>query len=338
MASRSRTRTSRERFDDEPLRHASGALSIDVETFSLDDDDQSFEVDKAGNQVFLENWEDDWKTLTLEGTLTIDDDLEPVFPPDEWPADAPAEVVVAVECEYTHIREGRSIDVDSFEQGTTEFEVTFSSRNVYGTVQLTPFVVRTEDADTTGDYRTHAGLELADGEPWMIHIDETEDSSGPLLPPIFKSFEESDNDERFPNDAVYVVDKTKLESPKLYVNRDHESIASALNSGPRGELGRAMNVYTDAILLPALSELVVWTAEDVDETGEPEHDWQEDLLAQIVTKMYDVNSAVDAGERLHEEFDAGGRVPELLNKTSIAIQEYLEMSDDMTKLVDSIRS
>lgn len=310
---------------------------MDIESFTLDDDDESFEVDKAGNQVFLENWEDDWQTLTLTGTVTIEDDLEPVFPPEEWENEPLAELVIAVECEYTHLREGRTIVVDSFESGTTEFGIEFQASRVYGTIELTPHVVRTEDADASGDYRTHAGLELADGSPWLIHIDEVSDSSGPLLPPIFKSFEESDNDERFPDDAVYVVDKKELDSPTLYVNRDNEPIASALNSGPRGKLGRVMNVYTDSILLPALSELVFWTAEDVDEDGEPNHDWQRDLLDQIVTKMYDVDSATEAGAELYREFHRDGSMPDLLDDTALAIQEYLEMSDDMNKLVENIR-
>jgi len=332
-----RTRSSRERIDDEPLRHAPSTLSIEIDTFSLDDDDNSFDVDKAGNEVFLENWQADWKKLSLQGELTIQDTLESVFPPDEWKSGPMAEVVLAVECEYTHLREGRTVPVENFEAGTTEFEIEFQSTEVYGTIEVTPLVVRIEDAETSGDYRTHAGLELADGEPWYVNIDETDDASGPLLPPIFKSFEESDNDERFPNDAVYVVDKTKLEAPKLYVNRDHEPIAAALNTGPRGKLGKVMNVYTDSILLPALSELVLWTAEDVDEEGEPEHDWQGDLLDEIVTEMYNEDSAANAAEELAQEY-TDGDMTEILNKTSTTIQQFLEMSDDMNDLVDRIRS
>lgn len=336
MSSRN-TRSGRERIDGEPLRHASSSLVVDIEQFSLDEDEEWFEVDKAETQVFLQNWQDDWQTLSLKGTITIDEDLEPVFPSDEWPDGPRTELVIAVKCEYTHLREGRSVPVPDFTERAKPFEISLDSRETYGDVVLTPYVVRTEDAETTDHLRTHAGLELADGPSWTIHIDETDDSSGPLLPPMFKSFEESDNDERFPDDAVYVVDKTDLASPKLYVNRDHEPIATALNSGPRGRLGRVMKVYTDAILLPALSELVIWTAEDVEEDGEPEHDWQQDLLSQIVKKMYDTDSAREAGKSLHEEFRGGGNLPQLLDKTSRTIQQYLEASTDMNNLVDSIR-
>jgi len=337
MTSERRSQSGREQINDEPLRFSPSALSMEIDRFSLDDDDESFEVDKAGNQVFLENWQADWKTLTLEGTIGIEEDLEPVFPPKEWQEEPLADLVLAVECEYTHLREGRTIPVENFEFETVDFEIELRSSRVYGTVEITPHVVRIENAETSGDYRTHAGLELADGEPWSIRIDETDDTSGPLLPPIFKSFEESENDEKFPDDTVYIVDKTKLEAPKLYVNRDHEQIASALKSGPRGKLGRVMNVYTDAVLLPALSELVFWTAEDVDEDGETDHDWQDDLLGQIGTEMYDVDSAREAGKALYRQFEGEGSMPELLDETSVAIQQYLEMSDDMNKLVDNIR-
>lgn len=327
-----------ENIDDEPLRHAPGALDVEFERFSLDDDGDSYELEKKGNDIHLEEWQADWKALTLTGTLTIINDLQHVFPPSEWESDPPAEVVLAVDCSYTHLREGHTVPVDSFQTGETDFELTLRSAEVYGTINVTPHLVRTDGTDASDDYRTFAGFELADGEPWQIHVDDIDDRSGPLLPPIFKSFEESDNDDRFPDDAVYVVDKQNLDDPKLFVNRDHEPIASALNTGPRGKLGRVMKVYTDSILLPALSELIVWTAKDLNEDGEAAHEWQEALLNQIVTEIYGVNSADEAARELYEDFDDETNVTQLLDQTSLALQDYLDLSDDMNKLVDKVRS
>jgi hypothetical protein len=334
----SRSESGSESYDSEPFRHSPSALELEITEFSLDDDDEWFDADGANGDVFLTEWENDWSTLSLRGTITVEENLESVFPPSEWPDSEKAELILAVKCDYTHLRKGETVPVKDFSEGPKQFEIQIASEYSYGIIQLIPSIVRTADAKTEGDYRTHKGLELASGESWDVHIDETEDTSGPILPPIFKSFEESDNDERFPDDAVYVVDKSQLEAPKLYVNRDNEPIATALNNGPRGKMGRIMKVYTDTILQPALSELVIWTAQDVDEEGNPNHDWQEDLLAQYGKEMYDVDTVQEAGRQLHDEFHNNGDIPQLLDKTALTIQESLEMSEDMNKLVDNIRA
>ncbi|EJN57781.1 hypothetical protein [Halogranum rubrum] len=320
----------------EPLRYYEGVLDLTFEEFSLDEDDEFFEIDSPGDEISLQKWEDDWETLTLQGSLEITHDLvEAVFPEDDR-EDPPAELVLAADCDKTHLREGHETDIANFTEGTHEVTVTVSDQRYAGSFRLHPILVRTEPGDPDADYRTLEGLALADGVPVRVKIDDVSEGGDRLLPSYFKSFSGSEQD-RFPDDAVFVVDKSDLDRPKLFVNSDHESIRDALKSGPRGYVGHVMKVYRDLIFLPAFTELTLWTAQDVQSDGSTAHDWQDALLSHIGTRMYGVEDASKAGERLHEELHEDEAMTTLLDRTSRTLQEYFSVHKSMNKLVDRIR-
>lgn len=320
----------------EPLAFRPGTLDLEFEEFALDGDDEFFELDRDDSRISLTEWEEDWNSLTLRGQVSIETDLvKSVFPVDER-GDPPGKLVLAVDCERTHRRAGHDTEINDFGEGTETVELTVGSENHYGTFTVRPQLVRTRDGEASSTYRTMPGLALANGESVTVQIDEATEGDDRLLPAQFKSFGDSESD-RFPDEAVYVVDKIDLSRPILYVNSDHESIRDAMKSGPRGYIGHVMMVYRDLIFLPALSELVLWTAQDVEEDGSAVHQWQESLLKQIGTMMYDVADGAEAGVNLYEEFDEDGSMVGLLDRTSATLQDYLEVEESMNGLVDTLR-
>lgn len=315
----------------EPLAYGRNTLEFTVEKYSLDDDEGSHDV---GNDdpVSLDRWAGEWDTLTLEGTLEIREDLGSwVFPPAERD-DPPGEIVLATECDPTHLRRGRSVSVDDLSEGSHDVSLTVESDDYYGVFTVRPLLIRTSPGRESDEYRTVPGVALADGPETTVVIDEEEDDADVLLPSQFKSFGDSDSDE-YPDDALYVVQRADPDRPKLFVNSDYDDVRTALTSSGHGYLGRSRDVFRDSILLPAYLDLILWTAENADERGDVQYDWQEVVLEEFVTGMYDTDDRSEAARQLHEHFHGDGSVNELMDAASVTLQGEFDVDESMTKLV-----
>jgi len=212
-----------------PHKYQEDALEFDVESFRLDGVPLGDRGDLDEDDQFLSLVDhDNWKTLELEGTVTVDQDtVEEVFPFDEW-EETPGRLALVKENPLA-IRRDRQILADSpLDHGSYEFTLGINRDDHRGRVKIKPFLTRTKKGGSSGSkHASKIGARVVDGLSWVIQLDEREDG-GSLLMPIIEEFSDYD---RFPNENhIHYLSLERPRNPQLYLNREHPQVVEVLNN------------------------------------------------------------------------------------------------------------
>ncbi|MFC7007772.1 hypothetical protein [Halalkalicoccus salilacus] len=332
MMAAENTKTERTRTEALPYVYARMGLDFDATGYAVDDGNIGTIEDDADRQLSLENLPG-WETTTIQGTIEITEDLiKRVFPEDERD-EPPGKLIVTTDCLNTHNRFGKEVVDAPVEADEYQWEIDINRDDVRERVVLNAYLVRTADGShESSRYASYHGQRVADGMPWSIQIDEPDDWLGGHMVVRFKSF--SDSVSSVPDDNLYYLDRTNPEQPRVWVNSDHKPIESALSSGGyTGFRPRMREVISSQIAHQIWVELLMWTASDATEDGDLEYDWQEAVLTEVGSKMYDEDAPIAIAQQLHEAVREPENIPQLMDDINEALQEYIDPQDSLNEMI-----
>ena len=326
------TRTERTRTEALPYVYARSGLDFDVTGYTVDDGDIGTIDDDSDRELSLENLPG-WGTTTIQGTIEISEStIERVFPEDERD-EPPGKLIVTADCLNTHNRFGYQVVGAPVEADTYEWEIEIDRDDVRERVDLNAYLVRTGDGSHgSSRYASYHGQRLADALPWRVQIDEPDDWLGGHMVVRFKSF--TDSAASVSDDNLYYLDRTDPEQPRVWVNSDHRPIESALSSGGyTGFRPRMREVISGQIAHQIWVELLMWTASDASEDGDLEYGWQEAVVAEVGSKVYDEDDPVTIAQELHEAVTEPENIPQLMDNINEALQEYIGPQDSLNEMI-----
>lgn len=310
--------------------YGDNSLTLEIETQELDISEET-SVSSA-RRLDLRTYSDSgWSNFTVTGTVTVPDDIESVFPVDEWPA-PDAKLVLAVDFPDTHHRYGKDLDDAPLDTGSFPFEVTFGRDVGYGTVTLTPYVMLADDLSvSTPLYATYAGQRVADGRSARILFDDLGQDRGGMMNVEFKPFSETS----VPDENLYHLDRTSGDLPEVWINEDHKLVADVLdsggNSGFRPFLRKSLAPWIAMDIKVQLVEWAIIGARD----GDFDEPWQERILDDFGEPLYDATSADNPAD-LNELYrgELGDDPHFLLNEIEKTIQQDAEIAAPLTKFIE----
>ncbi|WP_210755409.1 hypothetical protein [Halorubrum sp. PV6] len=322
-----------------PYPYRDNGLSLQIEEYQLEDE-QPVELDQEQDNLTVDlaiNESDPWEHATLRGEVNLPEDVvQSVYPPDER-SSPPGKLYVAVRCPETIYRDrvdvGTSETEGGLDPGVHEVEISLESNDLRGKVQLLPFLVRSFEGDSDGQFATTPNVRLASGEPWTVVVDEEEESGSRLIEGEEAEFSEHDH---LPGEKrLYHLDFRKVDSPKLWINSDHSRIVDILHAnGSVGAEARMRDVVLDQIQQGVWSQLVVRAISDVDDEGEPRHDWERAVLNIFARDLTDEEDVTQASIQLREELNDPEGVAVLMERLDGAIQDYIDPRDQLINLIE----
>lgn len=228
-----------------------------------------------------------------------------VFPPDER-GSPEAGVIVAVVCTSTRLRRAVVLTEGTIAAGPVRGELELSARDAFGTVELTPIMVRrVHRADRDDGFATRAGSRLASGRSLEIRIDKQRPPQGEYLDIRYESFR-AKGPPQFPHaDALYQLD-CDGEEPVLWLNLDHARICAVFDgAGNVGRVARVRNVVFAQIAQAVWSRLFWRAARSLQRVGEAVHAWEHAVLAFWLPRVYpDVRDLESRQAALCADLDA----------------------------------
>lgn len=315
------TRHSRARDDSMPYKYDQNGLEFGVTGFAFGEG-ESGSPDYEDHTIPLYGY-GDWDKVTIEGSVTVENSIEEVFPDEEGPP-FPARLTVVVDSEETQIRFAEDVERSPLESGTYNVEITLQREMFRGEVLLTPRVVRTESCREGLPYAPNVGMRVAGGESWKLLFDEPEEN-GDGFPWKFRDFSQ---------DGAPPVELAHSFSPpsdaKFMINDQQENIVDVMQSstntgGFRPFLKKALKAEFGAILW---IQLVMWTATELAEGGEPEYNWQEGVIREIATSeigpyIFDSDVGYEAVvDQLGERVSDPGELRDFVTDLCEAVQLY----------------
>lgn len=327
-----KTKTGRTRTDALPYVYAESGLEFTATEYTVDDGNVGAIDGDSDRQLSLENLPG-WETTTINGKVEVSEELvERVFPEDEHD-EPPGKLVVTADCLNTHNRFGKEIVEAPVRADKHDWDIDINREDARGRVDLNAYLVRTTDGDhLSSRYGSYEGQRLADGLPWRVQIDEPDDWLGGHMVVRFKSF--TDSAASKPDDNLYYLDRSTPEQPRVWVNSDHTPIEGALSSGGySGFRPRMREVISSTVAHQVWIELLMWTASDATEDGDFEYNWQEAVLTEVGTKMYDEEDPVAIAQELHEAISEPENIPQLMDKINGALQEYIDPQDSLNEMI-----
>ena len=318
-----------------PHEYQKETLELDIESFRLDGAPLGDRGDLDEDDQFLSLVdEDNWETLELEGTVTIDPDtIEEVFPFDEW-EETPGRLGLVKENPLAMSRDRQILANSPLDGATHEFTLCINRDDYRGRVNIKPFLTRTEKGGSSGSkHASKIGARVADGISWIIRLDERDDG-GNLLMPIIEDFSDYDS---FPNENhVHYLSLEAPRNPQLYLNREHPQVVEVLkNTGVTGGPPRLRDVLYDYIEHSVWTQLLMQTAHDMSpDTGEPEYGWQEDVLDIFLDDLYPDLGTEEAAIQLAEDVRSHVDVPDLVQRIERAVHQQYDIPSDTTNLIE----
>ncbi len=321
---------------DYPYEHDTNGLRIEIESYSIDGTDAG--TPPNDRLVELTGWAE-WSEVTVTGTVTVREGVfERVFPTEEVTAEGPpARLLVVGDSRRAHNR-GPIADVADTGGGLTEgtayeWEVTVHRERVYGQVAVEPVLVRDGDGGgPPGAYAWTDSQEVATGPKAAVVTDDIEQWLDGNMAVKLKPFSKSG----LPKDNLFSLDDTQPEEPILWINSELELVANLLTSrvpaGPKADIRDAL---ASQLAHPVWVQLVMWTAAELDDDGNWNHDWQQAVLEKVVAPMWDLDSAEEAASRLQEYLteESDGTLRELSGDLNAHVQRRLASGPKLSDLV-----
>lgn len=323
-----------------PFKYLDEGLKFELEEYSLTGRLQ--EVDLAPGQNTLDisprqhsegNSEDHWDWATLYGRLEVPDTVATqLFPPGE--RDAPrAKLEVAVRCHDTIYRDSVTVAEPPAIPGEYEVEIRLDWENFRGTVELFPYLARTEEGEEDGSYASARNVKVASGNRYEVVVDHRDDDAPPAIDGEEASFSRSSH---LPDEEkLYYLDFRNEARPKLWINADHPRIADVLRSdGSVGAEPRMRDVILDQVGYGVWSQLFVRAAASIGPNGDVEYEWQQTVLEAFTPELYDVDDVEDAKQLLRDDVRDPAQVARLVGRLDAELQDFLDPRSNLINLME----
>lgn len=334
--------TQRHRSTTLPFKYRDTGLDFDLDEYSVDGSKPK-ELDLKAGQTEVDLTQtlpspedegaDDWEKVTLFGRLNVPEEtVEAVFPEQERD-DPPAKLYVAVRCHETIYRDKTVVSDEPTAPDSYNATVRIPKEMVRGTVELRPYLVRTEDGPTDGRYAGKKNFRLASGTIYSVVVDHPPGEQPPAIDGEEVSFSRTPH---LPEgDKLYYLDFRNESRPKLWINSDHPRITDILQSqGSVGAEARMRDVILDEISYGVWSQLIVRAACAIDEDGDVEHEWQQTVVDTFARNLYEVDDVSEAAHMLRADVSDPEALPHLMDRIDRELQEYIDPRTQLINLME----
>lgn len=325
-----------------PFKYRGSGLSFDLDSYSIDGGDRAeLDLRPGQGEVDLtpaltpneEEGESEWTAITLEGQLDVPEEtVTGVFPEEERDA-PPAKLYVTLRCHETIYRNREIISESPTTPGTYDVSISIQKEDVRGTVELRPYLVRTEDREGHGEYAPKKNFRVASGKIYNVIVDRASDEEPPAIDGEQVNFSQVSH---LPDgDKLYYLDFRNESRPKLWINADHPRISEVLQSrGSVGAEARMRDVILDQMSYGVWMQLVVRAGSAVNENGDVEHEWQQTVLETFARNMYGVGDLDEAVRRLQSDLNNRESLPHLMQRLDNELQEYIDPRTQLINLME----
>ena len=334
-------------------RHRSTTLPFSYRDRGVDFELDSFNIN-GGNKTALElnpsqteidlasalsssdsSDETDWNTFTLHGKLHLPEEtVQAVFPQDEQ-GQPPAKLYVTIRCHETIYRDRVVISEAPTRPGEYDVKLEIPKNTVRGTVELRPYLVRTQSRTTEepNGYADQKNFQVASGTLYYVVIDRPDDEEPAAIDGEQVRF--SQNAHLPDGNKLYYLDFRNESRPKLWINSDHPRIAEVLQSrGSVGAEARMRDVILDQVSYGVWVQLLVRAGSAVDVEAEVEHEWQEMVLQTFARNLYDTNDLSEATRQLRDELSDPETLPHVIQQIDSELQEYIDPREQLIHLME----
>jgi hypothetical protein len=279
--------------------------------------------------------ESGWNTITLYGKLHLPEETVKAVFPEEERTQPPAKLYVAVRCHETIYRDRVIISGTPTTPGEYEVELEVPKSSVRGTVELRPYLVRTESRPRTDydDYADQKNFRVASGTLYYVVVDRPHGDEHAAIDGEQVRF--SQNAHLPDGNKLYYLDFRNESRPKLWINSDHPRITEVLQSrGSVGAEARMRDVILDQVSYGVWVQLLVRAGSAVDVEGNVEHEWQEMVLQTFAGNLYETSDVSEATHRLKEELSDPQTLPYVIQRIDSELQEYLDPREQLINLME----
>jgi len=319
-----------------PYRFDDHALVLRVERCVLDgtrDVTASYDAERS----LLDLSSSRFKAVRLRLGVKVDAEvLASVFPRAEH-ASPPGQVAVTITCAATRVRRAVVLGTGALTAGVVQGELDLVRKDLHGTVELVPVLVRTsERSEDDDEFATTTGSRLATGRALEVRIDVGRTPRGEYLDIRYESFREQ-GPPQFPRpDAMYQLD-CEGDAPVLWLNLDHSKICSVFDgTGMVGRVARVRDVLFAQISQAVWTRLFWRAARGVQRAGETVHDWEHAVLTRLLPRIYpEVPNHESRIEALRADLD-GDADDLVLARLDGALQDLLEVAACATGLAEEL--
>jgi hypothetical protein len=315
-----------------PYRYARLGLQADLESVVLDGAVHLGSTNRSAKLVRLETR--DWDHLSLTLQLRAPSEvLSDVLVSSEIET-PPVEFLVAIRCDSTFHRTGVTGSAQLQEGDLRgEIDLELERRDFRGTIELTPYLIRTSDAETSEPgVAAKMGSRLASARAWEIRVDPKSRSKTQHLDINFVRFSQQ---KRFRDykDRLYWL-SADAETPILWLNQDHAKVARALNSeGTVGVAARIRDVFFDLIASSVWVQLFVRAASAIDENGETTFEWHDGVLEELLPELFPEMDRESRRLEARRRVSNADELPQLLHEVDLVLQGRYEYARHMSALV-----
>jgi hypothetical protein len=212
--------------------------------------DQS-EVVVEERRVQMQNVPDDLDVTVRLQVVERGDPLGTVIPEHERD-DPPLQMLVTARSLGSRFRRGIILSRDG--DGAWTGELHISKRDVFGSIELEPVMIRTSPGNDLG-FAAHVGARLAWGPAVMVYLDDPPSSAGQHLEIKWDDFKKTSSPwRRNHENSLYLLDMS-AEPPQLWLNEAIPHFKNVAHS--TGRRGREMRVRNATFALIAAQ---VWTS------------------------------------------------------------------------------
>lgn len=320
-----------------PYAYRNEGLDFEIDGYSIDGKRPS-DLDLKPGQSHInlppgDHREDDWDTVKLFGSIRVPNStVEAVFPPEERD-EPPAKLYVTVQCHQTIYRDRVLIQESPTTPGEYDVTIDIKRSDFRDEVELRPYLVRSESANSEGPYAANANVRVASGRIYTAIVDRVEDEGRAQIDGEEVSFAQSPH---LPDgNKLYYLDLRNDARPKLWINADHPRITDVLQSdGSVGAEPRMRDVILDQISYAVWSQLIVRAGSAVDDQGEVEHQWQRMVIESFAREIYDTDSVEEAALALRRDTRSPESLSELMNRIDLELQDYLDPRSQLINLME----
>ncbi|MCU4802398.1 hypothetical protein OB920_18640 [Halobacteria archaeon HArc-gm2] len=327
-----------------PFSYRETGVDFELDSFAVDDGNQTplelkptqTEIDLASTVSSSDSSDEpNWNTITLHGKLRLPEEtVQAVFPQDER-AQPPAKLYVTIRCHETIYRDRVVISEAPTTPGEYDVVIEVPKSTVRGTVELRPYLVRTESRqeEEPNDYADQQNFRVASGPLYYVVVDRPDGEEHAAIDGERVRF--SRNAHLPDGNKLYYLDFRNESRPKLWINSDHPRIAEVLqNRGSVGAEARMRDVILDQVSYGVWVQLLVRAGSAVDVEGDVEHEWQEMVLQTFAPNLYDTNDASEATRRLKDELSDPQTLPYVVQRIDSELQEYINPREQLIHLME----
>lgn len=321
------SRTKRERFL--PYAYDRHGLRCELRRVEVDGHAIQDDLDHDGHLVDLRGA---WSHARFDFGFPADAELLSRVLPEPERGVAPVAALLAVRCGPTLLRRGIVTPLGS---GDAIASVELRRDELAGHAEISPFLIRTADAaDNGAGYAAARGSRLAGARSWTVRVDLERPPTGRYLEIEYRHFSQEPSIPFAERKAMWRLEPN-VESPSLWLNRDHHEIAELLqHGGTRGRKSYLREVVYDRIAAAVWPRLFLMAAKSVLDSGDEFYGWERSVLDLLLPDLYPAATTMTARlERLRQEHDD---LPQLLGRLDAVLQTRDDGVTHLQRLVENL--